>query len=49
VPAAHLERARNGVVTSFYAELQSLERRADLLSQAATLFDDAPAAACLLI
>jgi predicted Zn-dependent peptidase len=44
VPAAHLERARNGVTTAFYSELQALGHRADLLSQAATYFDDAPAA-----
>ena len=41
---ADLDRARNGVTPAFYSELQALDRRADLLSQAATFFGDAPSA-----
>ncbi len=35
-----VERARNRVLTSYYGEIQTLERRADLLSQMTTYFDD---------
>ncbi len=40
VAAPHLERARNSMLTSFFAELERLDGRADLLSQATTFFDD---------
>jgi zinc protease len=40
VPADHLERARNRILTQYYSDLQKLDSRADLLSQFATYFDD---------
>ena len=36
----HLQMARNGVLTDLYAELQTLDARADLLSQSATYLGD---------
>lgn len=39
--ADEIDRARNQLVTSYFSALQSVERRADLLSQYVTLFDDA--------
>jgi zinc protease len=40
-PAEHdLERARNRVLYNLYESLQTLQARADLISQCATLFDD---------
>ncbi len=38
--AAHLERARNRLLTVHYSQLQTLDRRADLLSHFTTFFDD---------
>jgi predicted Zn-dependent peptidase len=39
-PAAdELERVRNRILTAYFAELQTLDRRADLLSQFTTFFD----------
>lgn len=40
-----LERARNWLLTDAYNDLQKLDRRADLLSQNATFFDDPARAA----
>lgn len=37
---SHLERARNGLLHALHAELEALDRRADLLSGFATFFDD---------
>jgi predicted Zn-dependent peptidase len=37
--AAEIERMRNGILTSHYQALQSIERRADLLSMFTTFFD----------
>jgi predicted Zn-dependent peptidase len=37
---AHLERARNTMLTAFYQEAERLEGRADLLARATTFFDD---------
>jgi zinc protease len=37
---AALEQARNRVLTDLYVDLQTLDSRADLLSQCATFFDD---------
>jgi zinc protease len=39
LPPAEVERARNQVLTSYWEELEALDRRADLLSQHTTLFD----------
>jgi predicted Zn-dependent peptidase len=39
VGEAELERVRNRLLTGYFSELQTLERRADLLSQFATYFD----------
>ena len=37
---AHLERAKNRLLTGHYSQLQTLDRRADLLSLFTTYFDD---------
>jgi zinc protease len=39
VPADELEKVRNRILTGYYSELQTLDRRADLLSQFTTFFD----------
>jgi predicted Zn-dependent peptidase len=39
VPEAELERVRKRILTGYFSELQTLERRADLLSQFTTYFD----------
>ncbi len=44
VADAHLDRARDQLLTDFYGSWQTLERRADMLSRAATFLGD-PAAA----
>jgi zinc protease len=39
LPPADVERARSRVLTSYWEELEALDRRADLLSQHTTFFD----------
>jgi len=41
----HLDRARNGMLTAFFAEAERLDGRADLLARATTYFDDPARAA----
>jgi zinc protease len=40
LPSEQIERACNRLQLSYYAELQTLERRADLISERTTFFDD---------
>ncbi len=40
LPEEALERSRNRLLATQYAELQTLERRADLISELTTYFDD---------
>lgn len=40
LPEEHLLRSRNRLLATHYAELQTLERRADLICELATYFDD---------
>ena len=40
LPEAQLLRSRNRLLATHYAELQTLERRADLISELTTYFDD---------
>jgi predicted Zn-dependent peptidase len=39
VPSAELERVRKRILSGYFSELQTLDRRADLLSQFTTYFD----------
>ena len=39
LPREHVERAQSALVTSHYSQLQTLDRRADLLSMWTTYFD----------
>lgn len=40
LPEEHFVRSRNRLLATHYAELQTLERRADLISELTTYFDD---------